>query len=159
MIVCVTVVGVATFGAELRLCEVTAPPGVVVGVPVTCVGASGPVAAQFDVHFDSPAVSLAGIAPGEGLAGHVVDQQQLAVGQWRVLVYSPTNGPFAPGKVVWLNFSISTNAPDGIVPLVMTNAIVAQVVGRRVEPLQEFDGALTVRTTERIAKPTTFIFR
>ena len=37
-----------------------------------------------------------------------------------------------------------TNAPDGVVPLGLSDAIVAQVAGRRVQPLDESDGALTV---------------
>jgi hypothetical protein len=43
-----------------------------------------------------------------------------------------------------LSFAVSTNAPDGVVPLGMTNAIVARVAGQRVQPLAQVDGVLTV---------------
>jgi hypothetical protein len=132
------------FVAELRLGQATVPPGAVVSVPVICADASGAVAAQFDVNFNPSLVGLTGISAGDGLAGHVVDRQELALGQWRVLVYSSTNGPIAPGAVVWVSFNIPTNAPDGVVPVVMSNAIVAQVTGHRVQPLGQVDGALTV---------------
>jgi hypothetical protein len=135
---------VTACAAELRLGQETVPPGVVVSVPVTCAGASGAVGAQFDVSFNSSVVSWAGIAAGESLSGHIVDQQQLAPGQWRVLVYSVTNGPIAPGAVVWVSFNVPTNAPDGVVPLAMTNAIVAQIAGHRVQPLVQAGGALTI---------------
>jgi len=135
---------VTAHAAELRLGQSTTPPGTVVGVPVTCAGASGAVGAQFDVTFNPSAVSLAGIAAGAGLSGHTVDQQQLAPGHWRVLVYSMTNAPIAPGAAVWVSFSVPTNAPDGDVPLGMSDAIVARVGGTRVQPLAEVDGAVTV---------------
>jgi hypothetical protein len=130
--------------AELRLGQETVPPGVVVSVPVTCAGASGAVGAQFDVSFNSSVVSWAGLTAGESLSGHIVDQQQLAPGQWRVLVYSVTNGPIAPGAVVWVSFNVPMNAPDGVMPLAMTNAIVARVAGHRVQPLAQVGGALTI---------------
>ena len=135
---------VTAFAAELRLGQAMVPPGWAVSVPVTCSNASGAVAAQFDVSFNPFVVSLAGISAGDSLAGHIVDQQQLAPGQWRVLVYSTTNGPIAPGAVVWLSFSVPTNALDGVVPLAMTNGIVAEVAGHRVQPLAQVDGALTI---------------
>src|ERR1035441_771988 len=134
--------------AELRLGLATVPPGSIVGVPVTLGGASGAVAAQFDVGFDPSTVSLASISAGDSLAGHVVDQQRLAPGLWRALVYSTTNGPITTGTVVWLSFSVATSAPDGVVPLVMSNAIVARVAGQRVQPLAQVDGALTVSSAQ-----------
>ncbi len=130
--------------AELAVGQATVPPGAMVSVPVTVAGASGAVAAQFEVSFNPSFVSLASISAGDGLLGHIVDQQQLVPGQWRALVYSTTNGSIAPGAMVWLNFSIPTNAPDGVVPLAMTNAIVARVSGQQVQPLSQIDGALLV---------------
>lgn len=73
-----------------------------------------------------------------------MDQEPLGDGHWRVLVYSLTNAPIAAGAAVWVSFSVPTNAPDGVVPLGLSGAIVAQVAGRRVQPLYESDGALTV---------------
>jgi hypothetical protein len=149
LLVCLALVAsacVAAGAAELRLGQATVLPGAVVSVPVTCAGASGAVGAQFEVSFNPSVVSLVSISAGEGLEGHVVDQEQFAPGQWRVLVYSTTNGPIAPGAVVWLSFSVPTNAPDGVVPLAMMNAIVARVAGQRVQPLAQVDGALMVRS-------------
>ena len=130
--------------AELAVGQATVPPGAMVSVPVTVGGASGAVAAQFEVNFNPSFVSLASISAGGGLSGHIVDQQQLVPGQWRALVYSTTNGPIAPGALVWLHFNIPTNSPDGVVPLAMTSAIVARVAGQRVQPLSQIDGALLV---------------
>ena len=130
--------------AELRVGQATAPPGAMVSVPVSVGGVSGAVAAQFEVSFNPSFVSLAGISAGAGLAGHIVDQQQLVPGQWRALVYSATNATITAGSIVWLNFSIPTNSPDGVVPLALTNTIVARVAGQRVQPLSQSDGALLV---------------
>jgi len=102
------------------------------------------VAAQFDVSFNPSVVNLTGVSAGDTLAGHVVDQRQLAPGHWRVLAYSTTNGPIAPGAMVWLSFNIPTNSPDGIVPLGVTDAIIAQIEGQRMQPLAQVNGALTV---------------
>ena len=138
----------AASAAELRIGQATVPPGTVVSVPVTCNGASGAVGAQFDVSFNPSAVSLNSISAGDSLAGHILDQRQLAPGQWRALIYSTTNGPIAPGAVVWLHFNIPTNAPDGVVLLTMTNAIVAKVAGQPVQPLAQMSGALIVSSAE-----------
>jgi hypothetical protein len=62
-LVCVT-----SRAAELRLGEAVTPPGTVVGVPVTCAGASGAVGAQFDITYTPSAVGWAGLAPGAGLS-------------------------------------------------------------------------------------------
>jgi hypothetical protein len=43
-----------------------------------------------------------------------------------------------------VRFSVPTNAPDGDVPVALSGAIVAQVGGRRVQPLAEADGVVTV---------------
>lgn len=139
-----TLACVAARAAELRLGETTTPPGTVVSVPVTCVGSSGAVGAQFDITFNPSAVSWAGLAPGAGLGGHVVDQEPLGDGLRRVLVYSLTNALIAPGAVVWVSFAVPTNAPDGVVPLALSGSIMAQVSGKRVQPLEETDGAVTV---------------
>ena len=52
----------AASAAELRLGQAIVPPGTAVSVPVTFSGASGAVAAQFDVSFNPSAVSLVGIS-------------------------------------------------------------------------------------------------
>jgi hypothetical protein len=144
-------IGVTVSAAELRLGQASVPPGAVVGLPVTLDGASGVVGAQFDVSFDSSSVSLTGVSAGAGLAGHIVDEQELAPGHWRVLVYSTTNGPISPGTVVSLNFNVPSNAPDAVVPLAMTNAIVAKVGGQPVQPLAQVSGVLVVTSTEYLA--------
>ena len=136
--------GVTAVAAELRVGEATAPPGTVVSVPVVCSGAAGAVGAQFDVSYNPSAVSWAGVAPGAGLSGHIVDQEPFGGGLRRVLVYSPTNAPMMPGALVWVSFAVPTNAPDGDVPVSLSGSIVAQVGGQRVQPLAEADGAITV---------------
>jgi hypothetical protein len=130
--------------AELRLGQATVSPGAVVSVPVTCSGAPGAVGAQFDVSFDTAVASAVGMAGGSSLAGHVVDQQLLAPGHWRALVYSTTNGLIAPGTMAQIQFAIATNAPEGDLPLLLGNAIVAQANGTPVQPLALADGLLHI---------------
>jgi hypothetical protein len=139
---------VAASAAELRIGQALVPLGGTVSVPVTWAGASSAVGAQFDVSFDPSSVTLLSISADPALAGHLVDRQQLGPGCWRGLVYSLTNGPISSGTVWWLNFNVAANAPDGVVPLVMSNAIVAQVAGQRVAPLAQVSGALTVSSAE-----------
>jgi hypothetical protein len=130
--------------AELRIGQTNASAGTIAIVSVLFDSATGAVAAQFDLSYNPSLVSLVGISGGSGLAGHVVDRQELASGLWRALVYSTTNGPIASGAVVWLSFSIPPNTPDGTVPLSIANAIAAQPAGQRVQPLAQVSGALTV---------------
>ena len=134
----------AASAAELHIGEATTSAGTAVSVPVTSQGAPGGVAAQFDLSYNPSLVSLAGISSGDGLAGHVVDQHELAPGHWRALVYSTTNNPIATGTLLWLSFNVPPNTPDGVVPLMLANAIVAQTNGLRVQPLAQVSGALTV---------------
>jgi hypothetical protein len=145
---------VAASAAELQVGEASAPPGATVSVPVTVSGASGAVAAQFDLSFNPSTVSLTGVSAGEALAGHIVDQQELNPGYWRVLAYSTTNGPIAPGAMVRLSFNIPADAPDGLIPLDVTNAIIAQVQGQPVRPLDQIGGALFVSSGARFTSLT-----
>jgi hypothetical protein len=144
----------AVSAGELRLGQAYAPPGSVVTVPVTCNAATGTAAAQFDVSFDPAVASVAGIAGGSSLSGHLVDQQLLAPGHWRALVYSSTNGPIAPGTMAQVQFAIATNAPDGDMSLVLGNAILAQANGQPVQPLTLTDGLLRVSSAGYFASAT-----
>jgi hypothetical protein len=141
---------VSAAAAELRIGQATVLPGAVVSVPGTIAGTSGALALQFDVSFDPSMATLTSFSAGSALRGQIMDQQQLAPGLWRALVYSPTNGPLTPGTVVWLNFKVPTNAPDGVVPLLMTNAVVALAAGQAAQPLAQVAGALTVSSTENL---------
>jgi len=132
--------------AELRLGQTTAPPGAVVAIPVTCTGTDGAIAAQLDVHFDPAVVSVSAFVGNSSLAGHVVDQQLLGPGLWRGLIYSPTNGLIPAGTMAWVSFTIAADAPNGTVPLHVTNAIVSEDAGQRVQPLSTTDGLLTIVT-------------
>ncbi len=134
----------ALSAAELRLGQATAPPGAVVAIPVTCTGTDGAIAAQLDVRFDPAVVSVSGFVGDGGLAGHIVDQQLLSPGLWRGLIYSPTNGLIAPGTVAWISCTIAAGAASGAVPLHVTNAIVSEDAGQRVQPLSTADGLLTI---------------
>jgi hypothetical protein len=140
--------------AELGVGQATVPPGAVVSVPVTCNGAPGAVGAQFDVSFDPAVASVLGMAGGNSLAGHVVDQFLLAPGHWRALVYSITNGPIAQGTMAQVQFAIATNAPDGDVPLVLGNAILAQANGQPVHSLALTDGLLRISSPGHFASAT-----
>lgn len=130
--------------AELRIGQTNGSAGTIASVPVLFDSATGAVATQFDLSYNPSLVSLVGVSGGSGLAGHVVDHQELGSGLWRALVYSATNGPIATGAVVWLSFSIPPNTPDGTVPLSMANAIAAQPAGQQVQPLAQVSGALMV---------------
>jgi len=135
-------------GAELRIGDATISAGTAVRVPVTSQAAVGGVAAQFDLSYNPSVVSLAGISSGDAMAGHVVDQHELAPGHWRALVYSTTNNPIASGTLLWLNFNVPPNTPDGVVPLTLANTIVAQTNGQRVQPLVQVSGELTVSSPQ-----------
>lgn len=140
----------SAFAAELRIGQATGLPGESVSIPVTYTNASPAAGMQFDMSFDSSSVELASVSAGSGLAGHVLDQQQMAPGQWRVLVYSITNGPIAPGTVAWLNFAVHADAVGEVVPLEMSNAVAAEASGRAVQPLAQMDGLLMISAPERL---------
>lgn len=142
--------GLTVSAAELRLGQAVAAPGSTVSVPVTFAGTTGAVAAQFDVRFDPSRASLTAVSAGGTLAGHVVDQEQIEPGHWRALVYSTTNGPISEGVMVRLGFTVPTNSPDAVVPLVMSDAVLAMVAGQPVQPLAQADGMLTIASVERL---------
>jgi hypothetical protein len=53
--------------------------------------------------------------------------------------------------MVRVSFDIPADAPPGVVPLGMANALVAQATGQRVEPLTPVDGAVTVVAPGQVA--------
>lgn len=148
------VAGPLASAAELRLGQAAAWSGAGITLPLTCSNAPGTVAAQVDLSFDPAAVSLTGIAAGNALAGHVLDQQELAPGHWRALVYSPTNGALVSSSLLWVTFTLPANALDGVVPIVVSNGILSAVAGQRVQPLAQVSGALIVSSKEIIESVT-----
>jgi hypothetical protein len=89
-------------------------------------------------------VGFRGALIGEGPATHILDQEEIAPGRWRVLMYSTANVSIEPGTVLWLKFDVPANSPDGIIQLSLSKAILAQTTGDRVKPLTLADGALVV---------------
>jgi len=150
----VTCVAVSAPATELRIGQATVLLGEAVSLPVTLAGSSASVGAQFDLSFDSSLATLNGFAIGAASSGHIMDHEQTASNHGRILVYSMTNAALSPGTLVWLSFTVPTNAPDGVIPLTLSNAILAKAIGQPVEPLTEISGALIVSSAERlIAEP------
>jgi len=143
-LVCAAVILSTASAAEVRIGQTVASAGAAASVPVYCDSASGAVAAQFDCSFEPSLVALTSVSAGSALAGHVVDQEEVVPGRWRALVYSPTDSGFGGGPILWLSFQVSPNAPDGVVPIALSGAIMARQGGRRVQPLVQVSGAVTV---------------
>lgn len=143
-LVCTAVLPSTALAAEFRIGQTVASAGTAASVPVYCDSASGAVAAQFDCSFEPSLVALTSVSAGSALAGHVVDQEELAPGRCRALVYSPTDSRFGGGPILWLSFHVSPNAQDGVVPIALSGAIMARQGGRRVQPLDQVSGAVTV---------------
>jgi hypothetical protein len=143
----------ASFSAsavELRVAHASTWPGGSVSLPVSLSSASGAVAAQLDLTFDPAVVSLTGITPGPGSAGHFVDQQELTPGHWRALVYAATDPVLASGTLLSTEFTVAANAPHGVTPIGLSTSILSQPQGVRVQPLSEVNGALSIYATETI---------
>lgn len=119
-------------------------PGVAATLPVQIQSDAKIVAAQYDVLFDGTTLTSAVAAGGNAVSDHLITFSAPTPGKQRVVVYSPTNAQLTNGLLANLVLSIATNAPAGITTVTLTNAILANAQGLRVEPVSLLPGSLTV---------------
>jgi RHS repeat-associated protein len=119
-------------------------PGAQVSVPVQYTSDGTVVALQFDATFDAQALSFLGVQAGSVLGSHSIDAEEIAPGQVRVVVSTPTFAVLATGALAQLRFAISIAAIPGSYPVLFDDVVLADGVAAAVLPSQITAGAVVV---------------
>lgn len=108
---------------------------------------AAPVAAalQLDVRFDPGRLAAGFATAGSGGGGFEVRSASPEPGLARVIVFSGTNRAMPGGELVLLPLRVLAGAPEGSVPLSVSNVVVATAAGVRVEPVSVQGGTLVIR--------------
>lgn len=102
-------------------------------------------ALQFDVRFDPGRLAAGFAVAGSGGGGFEVRSASPEPGLARVIVFSGTNRAMTGGELVLLPLRVLAGAPEGGVPLSVSNVVVATAAGVRVEPVSVQGGTLVIR--------------
>jgi hypothetical protein len=126
---------VAHGASSLGLSGAQAAPGGTALVAVQLQLDGTAVAVQFDVRFDASRLRTGFASAGPAAGDHTILSSAPAVGVARVVIYSLANDPLGNGLLVNLPLVVDASAAGGSVPLTVTNVVVADVLGRRIEPV------------------------
>lgn len=119
-------------------------PGGTATVPIYLSGNTRGVAAQFDLAFDANRIALASAVGGGGSPNHILASGQPTNGVLRVVLYSLTNSLLGNGVLINLRLTILPAAPESVMPIQVTNALLADVTAASVQPLTLQAGSLLI---------------
>ncbi|MBI4867048.1 MAG: pre-peptidase C-terminal domain-containing protein [Candidatus Wallbacteria bacterium] len=116
----------------------TVAAGGVVDVPVQFDNVTGTAVGglQFDVNFDSAALSIASVRAGSALlgTGYQVASSVVAPGQLRVVVFGVTEAALPAGNIMVLGIGASPTAPQGTLRALVGSALtISDVNGSSVQ--------------------------
>jgi hypothetical protein len=118
--------------------------GTAVTLPVQLQSDAKIVAVQYEVLFNGTTLTSAVATRANAISDHLINFSAPSPGKQSVVVYSPTNAQLTNGLLASLVLSIATNAPAGVTSITLTNAILANAQGLRVEPVSLLPGSLTI---------------
>jgi Cohesin domain len=98
---------------------------------------------QFDLVYSTNYLSSGEPVAGNALSDHLIGSSESSPGLRRVLIFSFSNAPITNGVLVFVPFTIATNAPDQDEPLVLTNVVVASA-DAQVVPASATNGTLAI---------------
>jgi hypothetical protein len=107
-------------------------PGSTVEVAVNYTTDSDTPALQFDLRYDTNYLTPGTPVGGSALADQEVDSAEPSPGVLRVLMFSFSDSSLTNGVLVYVPFSISSNAPDEDETLALTNVVVSSAQGEAV---------------------------
>ena len=134
--------------ATLSVGSVQTNAASIASIPITLSGASGVVAAQFDLVYPTTNLTSSSAVGGGALAGHAVVSTEASLGKRRVVIYSITNAVLSDDILAHVPLSVSPNTPGSVIPLTLTNVILASASGARVSPVTILGGNLTIPTND-----------
>jgi hypothetical protein len=136
----------ATAGPAVFVSPRAAPPGAVAAVAVNLANV---VKLQFDLTY-APDWLTSGTPTGGGaLADQVILTGQPSPGVRRVQLVSLSNSPMTSGVLVFIPFSIATNAPDQDVALTLTNVSLYNAQNQQITPAGLTNGVLKIEVPPR----------
>ena len=125
----------SSFGApQLSVGNTNGVPGASVSVASTIATDVNVVAVQYDIVFNPATLSSTDATAGSNQPNHLVASALLNPSTRRVVLYSAADAALTNGVLANLVFSIVSNAPPGVSSVLVTNAILADAQGNRVQP-------------------------
>ena len=133
-------------GSNLNVATVNAFQGGTFYVPVSLSGAPAGVATQFDLLYNSASLTAGVVQAGDAAGDHFVLSSQVTNGVIRVLIYSPNNSPLTNGIVAYVPFSVVAGTLNALLPITLTNTLVAAADASPVTNLNGSGGLLIGQT-------------
>lgn len=136
--------GLTKGDSTLSLGHTNGLTGTAIALPIQLQSDAKIVSVQYDVLFNGASLGPALATSGNAVSDHLINFSAPGPGRQRVVVYSPTNAQLTNGILANLVLSIATNAPVGVTTITLTNAILANAQGLRVQPVSLLPGSLTI---------------
>ena len=139
-------IGAASAPAEPTeaLVSTAGAPGTTVLVPINVTIDTNVVSFQFDLLY-----STNDLTPGAPVGGSALADQQLyynvvSPGDYRVLAFSFSNSPITNGVLVYVPFTIASNAPDHDEPLALSGVMLVAASSFNVPVLVSSNATLSI---------------
>lgn len=104
----------AAAGPGLSLGVATGAPSSTIVLDVVFAADGQTAGLQFDLRFDTNALSAPDSLAGPSLGSHLLFQASPSSGVFRTLIYSPSNAPLASGSIVTVHFDVEDTASNGV---------------------------------------------
>lgn len=119
-----------------------------VTIPVSLASDDSIVGLQLDVHFDAAKLSATAVQKGSALQpDHVVQSNELSLGQVRILLYSEQNTIISDGEILQLGFGVAEGAPLGPVTVSLSGVLLADPNAAPIAADNVNSGIVTVTDT------------
>jgi hypothetical protein len=126
-------------------------PGETAMVPVNYVSDTNIVSLQFDLVYATNVLASGNPVGGSALADHVFGTSEITSGLRRVLIFSFSNTPFTNGVLVYIPFTIATNAIDHDEVFSLTNVLFVSANADPIPPAAILGGRLAVSPSPRLS--------
>jgi hypothetical protein len=136
--------------AELRVSASSGEAGGTAQIPLLIQSDTAVTAFQVDITVPFGLLTIDRAEPAASLSTHVAAAAPLSNGVYRVAIYSVFNDPLPSGVVVNLTTSVSASAPNGPVPVTLSNAILATPSASPLPNVQLAGGSFTVGLVQNI---------
>ena len=125
-------------------------PGSTANVAINFTTDTNVTGVQFDLLFNTNYLQLGQLIRGNALSDQFLGTNLIAPGQFRVLAISFIDTPISNGVIVYMPFTIASNAPDHDEPLTFTNVFATDALAESVA-LSLSNGVLAVVVPPRIS--------
>lgn len=122
-------------GQVLSLSCRLAAPGEMVQIAVDVGDTVTTVALQLEIGFDATRLEVESAAAGSATFDLVVVSHAPSPGRLRVVAYSPSNTPLAPGTVLTFAIRVLDQAATGGAPFSLADVVLADATGESIGPV------------------------